>query len=80
VLLAKYNQNYLVAKDEVVGARRAYGGEEVRVQAIGRKDRGKEITRKAKMWVEDIQMDLAEMGCCVVDWIDLAQVIKLRVL
>jgi hypothetical protein len=38
------------------------------------KTRRKEATRKTKMWVDNIKMDVREMGWDVVDWIDVAQV------
>jgi hypothetical protein len=41
-------ENYQVQEDEVGGACDANGGEEKRVQVIGRESRGKEITRKIK--------------------------------
>jgi hypothetical protein len=39
------------------------GGKEEHIQVIGVKARRKEITRKTKMlWVDNIKMDLGEMG------------------
>jgi hypothetical protein len=49
------------------------GGEEERAQVIGRKARGKETTRKTEMWMDNIKMDVLEIGLNVVDWIGLAQ-------
>jgi hypothetical protein len=44
------------------------------VLAIGGKSRGKETARKTRRrWVDNIRMDLGEVGWGGVDWIDLAQ-------
>jgi hypothetical protein len=41
---------------------------------IGRKVRKKESTRKTKTrWVDNIKMDIGEIGWGGMDWIDLAQ-------
>jgi hypothetical protein len=37
------------------------------------KARGKETTRKTKTWVDNIKMDLGEVGWSDVDWIGLAK-------
>jgi hypothetical protein len=47
-------------------------GEEERLEIIGGKARGKETTRKTKRCVDNIRMDLGEVGCGDVDWIGLA--------
>jgi hypothetical protein len=44
------------------------------VQVIGGKARGKETTRRLRRrWVDNIRMDLGEVGWSDVDWIGLAQ-------
>jgi hypothetical protein len=35
--------------------------------------RGKETTRKTKTWIDNIKIDILEIGLSVVDWIGLAQ-------
>jgi hypothetical protein len=51
------------------------GGEEERVQVIGKKLTGKETTRKTRRrWVDNIRMDVVEVVWGDVDWIGLAQV------
>jgi hypothetical protein len=41
---------------------------------MGRKARGKEpLGRPRRRWINNIKMDILEMGLSVVDWIDLAQ-------
>jgi hypothetical protein len=50
------------------------GGGEERVWAIGKKAREKETTRKTKRRLMDnIKMDLVEIGLGGVDWIGMAQ-------
>jgi hypothetical protein len=50
------------------------GGRKSSVYVIGRKVRGKETTRKTETkWLDNIKMDLLEIGLSVVDWIGLAQ-------
>jgi hypothetical protein len=50
------------------------GGEEEHVEVIGRKARGKETARKSRhRWIDNIKMDLLEIGFGVLDWIGLAQ-------
>jgi hypothetical protein len=50
------------------------GREEERTEVIGRKARGKETTGKPRRrWIDNIKIDLLEIGVNVVDWIGLAQ-------
>jgi hypothetical protein len=50
------------------------GGGERRVKLFGGETRGKEITGKPKCrWEDNIKMDLQEVGCGGMDWIELAQ-------
>jgi hypothetical protein len=50
------------------------GGEEERVEVIGRKARGKEpLGRVRSRWVDNIRMDLGGVGWGDVDWIGLTQ-------
>jgi hypothetical protein len=50
------------------------GGEEERVYTIGGKARRKETNRKTKTWwVDNIRMNLGEVGWGDVDWIGLAE-------
>ena len=56
------------------GACSAYGGEERRIQAFVGKPEGKgPLRRPRRRWKENIKMDLHEVGCGVMDWIELAQ-------
>jgi len=50
------------------------GGEEKRIQGLVRKPEGKEpLGRPMRRWENSIKMDLQEVGCGVMDWIELAQ-------
>jgi hypothetical protein len=50
------------------------GKEEECVQVIDRKARGKEpLGRPRRRWIDNIMVDLLEIGLNVVDWIGLAQ-------
>jgi hypothetical protein len=50
------------------------GGEEECVWVLGRKARGKEpLGRPRRRWIDNIKMDLLEIGLSVVDWTGLAE-------
>ena len=53
----------------------AYGGEERPIQVLGWKTWGKENTweNHGKMGGDNIKMDLQELGCGGMDWIEMAQ-------
>jgi hypothetical protein len=56
------------------GACSTNGGEEEGVEAIGGKQEGKRpLGRPRRRWVDNIGMDLGEVGSSDVDWIGLAQ-------
>ena len=56
------------------GACSAYGGEERRIRGFGGKTSRKEpLGRSKHRWEDNIKMDLQEVGCGSVDWIELAQ-------
>jgi hypothetical protein len=40
---------------------------------VGKPDRERPLGRPRRMWMDNIQMDLLEVGLNVVDWIGLAQ-------
>ena len=53
------------------GALSAYRGEENRIQGFGGgKPEGK---RRKRKWEDNIKMDVQEVGCGGMDWIELAQ-------
>ena len=50
-----------------------YGGEERRIQGFGGKPEGKRpLGRPRRKWEDNIKVDLQEVGCEVVDYIELA--------
>ena len=50
------------------------GGRERRVQGFGGKPEGKrQLGRPRRRWEDNIKMDLQEVGCGDMDWIQLAQ-------
>ena len=56
------------------GACSAYGGEERRVQVLVGKPGGKRLLGKPRRrWEDNIKMDLQEVGCGGMKWVDLAQ-------
>jgi hypothetical protein len=58
-------------EDETGGPCSTYGEEEERVQIIGGKAKGKRpLGRPRRRWVNNIRMDLGEvgLGCCGLDW------------
>ena len=57
------------------GACSAYGGEERRLQGFGGETEGKErpLGRPRRRWEDNIKMDLQEVGCGGMDWIELVQ-------
>ena len=56
------------------GACGAYGGGKRRVQGFGGKPEGKrQLERPRRRWEDNIKMDLKEVGCGGMDWIELAQ-------
>jgi hypothetical protein len=51
-----------------------YGGEGRRIQGFMGKPEGKRpLGRPRRRWEDNIKMDIQEVGCAVMDWIDLAQ-------
>jgi len=56
------------------GTYSAYGGKEKRVRDFGGKPEGKRpLGRPRRRWENNIKMDLREVGCGDMDWIELAQ-------
>jgi hypothetical protein len=40
---------------------------------VGKPEGKKTLGRRSRMWVDNIKLDLRDIGWCVMDWIDLAQ-------
>jgi len=56
------------------GACSAYGVVERRIQGFGGETRGKgPLERPKRRWEDNIKMDLQEVGCGGMDWIELVQ-------
>ena len=56
------------------GARRAHGGEKRLYRVLVGKSEGKRpLGRPRRRWEDNIRMNLQEVECSSVDWIDLAQ-------
>jgi hypothetical protein len=55
-------------------ARSIYGVEERRIQGFGERTEGKRpLGRPRHRWEDNIKMDVQEVGCGSMDWIELAQ-------
>ena len=55
------------------GACSAYGGEEMRIQGFGGEPEGKRpLGRPRRRGEDNIKLDLQEVGCEGIDWIELA--------
>jgi hypothetical protein len=61
-----------IEKNEMDGACSAYGGEERRI-LMGRLEGKKPLRRLRPRWDYNIRMDLQEVGCRGMDWIELAK-------
>jgi hypothetical protein len=61
-------------KNDIGGACSAYGGEERRIQGFAEKpERKRPLGRPRSRWEDNIKMDLQEVGCGCMNWIQLAQ-------
>ena len=72
VKFSNYRPGDKIEKNEMGRACGAYGGEERHIQGFGRE---KDHFRDPGMhrWEVNIKMDLQEVGCGGMDWIELAQ-------
>jgi hypothetical protein len=69
-----HNYNDQVGKDEMGGARSTYGEKRNTNKILVEKLEGKRpLERPRRRWVDNIKMDLREIGWDGVDWIDMAQ-------
>jgi hypothetical protein len=63
-----------IEKNDLGGACSAYGGGESCIQGLVAKYEGKRpLGRPIRRWEHNIMVDLQEVGCEVMDWIELAQ-------
>jgi hypothetical protein len=74
VLLAQYCSGDKIEKNEIGGVCSSHVGRERRIQVLVGKPKGKRpLGRLSRRWEDTIKMDLQEVGCGGVDWIELAQ-------
>jgi len=74
VLLTQYCAGDKIEKNEMGWACASYGGERVAYRFLVGKPEGKRLLgRPRRRWVDNIRMDLQDVGCGYVDWIGLAQ-------
>ena len=69
-MLTQYFSSDKIEKIEMGGACSAYEGEERRIQGFGEETEGR---RPRRRWEDNIKIDIQEVGCGVMDWIELAQ-------
>jgi hypothetical protein len=74
VLLAKYYLGDQIEKNEMSGACSMYGGRTgVYRVLMGKPEEKISIGRTRPRWEDNIKMDLQEVGCGAIDWIDVPQ-------
>ena len=74
VLLTQYCSGDNMEKNEMGGARSAYGGRRAVYRVLGRETLVNEpLGRLSHRWEDNIKMDLQEVECGFMDWIELAQ-------
>jgi hypothetical protein len=74
VLLTQYVSGDKIEKKELGGACSAYGERRGVYRILVRKPEGKRpLWRPMLIWEDNIKMDLQEVGCGGMDWIELAQ-------
>ena len=74
VLLTQYCAGDKIKKNEMDWACGAYGsGEGVYRVLVGKLEGRRPLVRPRRRWVDNIRMDLLEVGCGYMDWIGLAQ-------
>jgi hypothetical protein len=73
-LFAKYTYNNKVEEDEIGGSCSTNGEKRNACRLLVGKPEGKKpLGRPRRRWMDNIRMDLGEVGCGDVDWIGLAQ-------
>ena len=74
VLLAQYCAGDKIKKNEMGRACSAYGGGGGGYRVLVGKPEGRRpLVRPRRRWEDNIRMDLREVGCGCVDWMELAQ-------
>jgi len=63
-----------IDKNEIGGSRSAYTGKRgVYMVLVGKPEGKRPLGRPRRRWEDNIKMNLQEVGCGGMDWIDLAQ-------
>ena len=74
-MLTQYCSGGKIEKNEMGGACSAFGGEKgVYRVLVGKPEGNRPLGRPRRRWEDNIKMNLQEMGCEGVDWIELARV------
>ena len=74
MLLTQYCAGDKIEKNGVGGAFSAYGGGKRRVQDFSGKPGGRRpLGRRRRRWDDNSKLDLQQVGCGGMDWIELAQ-------
>ena len=74
VLLTKHCSVYQIEKNEKGGSRSTYGQKRGVYKILVGKPEGKRpLERPKRKWDDNIKMDLQEMRCGGLDWVELAQ-------
>ena len=74
VLLTQYCAGDKIEKNEMGWVCGAYGWREGMYRVLlGKPERRGPVERPRRRWVDNIRMDLQEVGCGYMDWIGLAQ-------
>jgi len=74
VSLTQYCSGDKIEKNEIGGARSAYGeGSGVCRVLVGKPEGKTPLGRLRRRWEDNIKMDRQEVGCGGMDWIELAQ-------
>jgi hypothetical protein len=74
VLLTQYGPGNKIEKNEMGGTCSAYGEEDGRIQGlVGKPEVRRPLGRTKRRLEDNIKIDLQEVECGVIDWIELAQ-------
>ena len=68
----KFRSGDKIEKNDMSGACSAYGGGVYRV-LVGKPEGKRPLGKPRRRWEDNIKMDLHEVGCWGMDWIELAQ-------
>jgi hypothetical protein len=73
-LLTQYRAGDKLEKNDMGGACSADGGRRGAYRVlVGKPEEKRPLGRPRRRWEDNIKMDLQEVGCAVMDWIEVAQ-------